>query len=334
MKISLPFSAIKPIALALISLIISNSICQAQTDTTVATVNGRIITQKEIDASITFQLLPLQRQIFALRKASLNNYIQGLIIEAEAKRRGMSSESLKKELTIAKVEIAESDVDSAYNENASAFAQMSPDEAKQRLRLDMETQGRMRAYRTAVVKLRENAEITTTLKAPVLPVAISASDNVMGSPNAPVTLIEYADFRCLYCRNAYPVIKKIMQHYGESVRLVFKNLPLNENSELLAKSAFCAGEQGKFWQFHDRIFSDNKSTAESVAAELGLDGPKFQSCQTSQASHAAVRKDAQEAKNLGIDGTPAFLINGRLVNGFLSYEEFKSLIQEELKRVR
>jgi protein-disulfide isomerase len=111
-------------------------------------------------------------------------------------------------------------------------------------------------------------------------------------------------------------------------------LPLNETSALLAKSAFCAGEQGKFWPYHDRIFSDDKPTTESVAAELGLVGPTFQSCLTSQAAHDAVRKDAQEAKRLGIEGTPAFLVNGRLVNGFLSYDDFKSLIQEELKRVR
>lgn len=328
----LPLPRLRRIVVTLFMLGITGLACFAQTGTTVATANGRKISLDEIDQSIALQLLPLQQQIYALRKSAIDNYILKIAIEDEAKRLGISSEALRLQMTSTKIVIPDSDVESAYVENAEAFGQMSPDEVRLRLRLDMETQARMRTYRAAIQRLRENYQITVNLSEPILPIDISGAKNVIGNQDAPVSIIEYADFRCPHCLNAYVVIKQLMQTYGKNFRFIFKNLPLNSSSELLARGAVCSSEQGQFWQYHDTIFSDTNATLDSVVTSLGLDKSKFQSCQSSETSAAAVRKDVREARSLGINGTPGFVVNGKVFHGFMTFEEFKAVIDAEMNR--
>lgn len=337
--IKIPFVSLK--LLVLMFLILSNTtlFVQAQSsDAVVATVNNKKITQQEIDNTVLAQLLPLQQQIYALRKAALDNYILRLLLEGEAKKRGISVDELKKQLTTGKVEISASQIEQAYLENASAFAQMSPDEAKERIRLDMEAQARMRNYRAAVLKLKENAQIETHLQEPTLPSANLNNEEApsIGNKNAKVTIIEFSDFQCPFCKEAHPIIKQMLQSYGNDVRFVFKHLPLSIHRQAFsaAQAAFCAGEQGKFWQYHDALFASEDLSPEALdkfATGLNLDILKFKSCLKSENSRNAVLKDTQEAKKLGIDGTPAFIINGKLFHGILSFENFKTIIESELK---
>lgn len=131
------------------------SIAYAQTNSQiVAVINGRKITQTEVDNSVASQMLPLQKQIYALRKAALENLVTRAILEEEAKKRNVSVDELKKQLTAIEVEIPIEQVERAYLENASAFAQMSPDEAKERIRLDLQNQARIRNYRLLISELR------------------------------------------------------------------------------------------------------------------------------------------------------------------------------------
>lgn len=336
--IKIPFVSLK--LLALMFLILNNTtlFVQAQSsDTVVATVNNRKITQQEIDNTVLAQLLPLQQQIYALRKATLDNYTLRILLEDEAKKRGVSVDELKKLLTAGKVEISASQIEQAYLENASAFAQMSPDEAKERIRLDMETQARMRNYRASVLKLKENAQIETRLQEPTLPLANLNNDEApsIGNKNAKVTIIEFSDFQCSFCKEVHLTIKQMLQSYGNDVKFFFKHLPLNIHRQAFsaAQAAFCAGEQGKFWQYHDALFASEDLSPEALdkfAIGLNLDTLKFKSCLKSENSRNAVLKDTQEAKKLGIDGTPAFIINGKLFRGVLNLEDFKTIIENEL----
>ena len=300
---------------------------------TVATINGREISQAEIDTTVTMQLLPLEKQIYALRKAALENFITRSLLEAEAKGRGISVDALKKSLTDVAVLIPAEEIEQVYAENASAFAQMSPDEAKERIRLDMETQARMRAYRDAINKLRQSAQISVRLKEPLLPVEVNYGGEIAGNKNSSVTIVEFADFTCAFCREAFPAIKNLIAHYKRDVKFVFKHLPLSQKGEMLSRAAHCAGKQGKFWEYHDSLFSSTNLTPTALndlAIAHKLDVKQFSACSSSPESLAAIRKDAAEAKRLGIDGTPAFIINGKLIIGALSFEEFKTIIETSL----
>lgn len=311
---------------------------RAQTeDEVVAVVNGRSITRKEVDNSAISQILPLQQQIHALRKTAIDNLIIRIILEEEAKKRGVSVEELRKQLTGGRVEALPSQVEQVYLENASAFAEMSPDEARERIRLDLEGQARMRNYREAISRLKESSDIKLNLAEPKLPrVEEGRAAHARGSQEAAVTITEFSDFQCPYCRQVQGAIKQVLHGYGADVRLLFKHLPLEIHSHAFpaAQAAFCAGEQGRFWQYHDALFASASLSPErldGMATELGLNTSAFKACRGSEVSRAAVLKDIEEARRLGINGTPAFVINGTLIRGAVSYEDFKAVVERELK---
>src|SRR5215204_3408865 len=160
-----------------------------------AVVNGRRIALQEVDDSILPQLLPLQRQIYELRRKALDNLIFGVILEAEAERRGVTVEELRRRLTDVKVAVPPAEVEKLYAENASALAAMSPDEARERIRLDLESQARMRHYLDALSKLREGARVEIHLEEVRLPVTVGGPAFTRGPEGAPVTIVEFSDFQ-------------------------------------------------------------------------------------------------------------------------------------------
>jgi len=313
----------------------------AQTgEAVVATVNGRDVTLQQVDETVSAAVLPLQQQLYAIRKVALENLITTRLLEAEARARGVSLEELRRVLTRSEISVTRAQVEDAYAQNASFFAAMSPDEARERLRLDLETQARMKNYRTAIEALRKKWTVTVNLVAP--PLGAELDDGlspVRGPTKAAVTIVEFSDFECPFCREVQETLKQIAEHYGAEVRLVFKHLPSegHRNSLPAARAAFCAGDQDRFWEFHDALFGASKLSSETFAefaASLGLGREKFTDCLAAERSRAAVVKDIETAKRYRIDSTPSFFINGKLVKGALSFAEFQGLIEHELSSIR
>lgn len=311
----------------------------AQTpETVLATVNKIEITQKQVDDSVAAQIYPLQQQLYAIRKAALENLITTRILESEATANHISIEDLRKQMTFGEVNVTRAQVEDAYKQNASFFATMSPDEARERLRLDLENQARMKNYRAGLEALRKKWIVTMNLPPPVF---VSALDDglspVKGATNPVVTIVEFSDFECPFCKQVQSVLRQIVETYGREVRLVFKHLPLEGHRYSLpaARAAYCAAEQERFWQYHDALFSAGNLSPpvfEQIASDLGLGVPKFQECFASERSRAAVVKDTEAARLLRIDSTPSFVVNGKLVKGALSFADFQKIIEQELSQ--
>jgi protein-disulfide isomerase len=314
---------------------------QAQTgETVVATVNGREITLQQVDETVSAAVVPLQQQLYTIRKVALDNLITTRLLEIEARARGVSLEELRQLLTRSEINVSRAQVEDAYSQNASFFAAMSPDEARERLRLDLETQARMKIYRAAIDGLRKKWIVKVDLAAP--PLGVELDDGLSparGPTKAPVTIVEFSDFECPFCRQVQGVLKQIVEQYGTDVRFVFKHLPSegHRNSLPAARAAYCAGEQDRFWEFHDALFGARAVSPETfneLAASLGLGREKFAECLRAERSRAAVVKDIETAKRYRVDSTPSFLINGKLVKGALSLAEFQSVIERELSLTR
>ena len=244
------------------SILVLAAVASAQTpETVVATVNSIEITQKQVDESVAAQIYPLQQQLYAIRKAALENLITTKILESEAVSRRIAIEDLRKQLTLGEVNVTRVQVEEAYKQNASFFATMSPDEARERLRLDLENQARMKHYRTGLDALRMKWTVTMNIPPPAF---VSEFDDgaspVKGATNPVVTIVEFSDFECPFCKQAQSVVGQIVESYGRTVRLVFKHLPLegHRNSLPAARAAYCAAEQDRFWQFHDAVFAADK----------------------------------------------------------------------------
>ncbi len=174
---------------------------------------------------------------------------------------------------------------------------------------------------------------------PVQSFTITKEDHILGSFNAPVTLVEFSDFQCPYCSRHYPTLKQIAATYGNKVRIVYKHFPLSEIHPYAIKAAEaseCAGEQNKFWEFHDKVFENQQALSfESLkqwAKEIGLNATTFNTCLDSGKFTAKVQQDYQEGVAKGVQGTPATFVNGKLVVGARPLSDFQQAIDAELKK--
>ena len=158
-----------------------------------------------------------------------------------------------------------------------------------------------------------------------------------GGKDAPVTIVEWSDFQCPFCGRVNSTLRRVEAAYGEQVRLAFKHLPLpmHPGAPAAHAAAEAAHRQGKFWPMHDKIFAHPRAvddaTLAGYAKEIGLDVEQFRRDAQSEAVRARIAADAEEARKLGVTGTPAFFVNGRFLSGAQPYESFKRMIDEELK---
>ena len=305
-------------------------------DTVLASVNNVEITLKQVDDSVAARIYPLQQQLHAIRKAALENLVVSKLLESEAAARGVSIDELRKQLTAGEINVTRAHVEEAYKQNASFFASMSPDEARERLRLDLENQARMKHYRTGLEALRKKWSVKLSFPPPEFVTELDDGVSpVKGSAKPLVTIVEFSDFECPYCSEVQTTLKQVLENYGENVRLVFKHMPLegHRNSLPAARAAYCAAEQDRFWEFHDALFAlRNLSPAvfEEIAGDLGLGMAKFRTCLDSEQSRTAVVKDIEAARLFRIESTPSFIVNGKLIKGALSFAEFQKIIEREL----
>jgi len=155
-----------------------------------------------------------------------------------------------------------------------------------------------------------------------LTVPVGPRDHTSGPENAPLTLVEYGDFQCPHCRNAFPIVKKVQQQLGTRLRFVFRNFPLSQihpEAEHAAEAAEAAGAQGAFWQMHDRLFERQFALEDDnlveYAQELGLDADRLRGELDAGTYRAKVRDDFMSGVKSGVNGTPTFFINGTRYDG-------------------
>ncbi len=159
------------------------------------------------------------------------------------------------------------------------------------------------------------------------------TDRVQGPADAPVTIIEFSDFQCPYCKKASEVLKEVLAVYPNKIRFAYKEFPLiqiHQNAQPAAMAAECAGDQGKFWEMHDMLFGNqdklDKDSLAKYANRLKLNIADFNSCLSSEKNKAKIEADSKLAADFGVSGTPAFFINGQLMNTDPTLENFKALI--------
>ncbi|MBS3128389.1 DsbA family protein [Candidatus Woesearchaeota archaeon] len=171
-------------------------------------------------------------------------------------------------------------------------------------------------------------------------VPVSADDDaVLGDPNAPVTVIEFSDFECPFCGRAYEdAVKQMKKEYVETgkVKFVYRDYPLSfhPQAQKAAEAAECAGDQGKYWEMHDKLFENQQSLSvenhKKWAAELGLNSATFNDCLDSGKNAEEVQKDSQDGNAAGVSGTPTFYINGQELVGAVPYAQLKAVIESKL----
>lgn len=311
-----------------------SSLCVAAEEP-LATLNGVPI--YEDDLTFDAEHRKLEQQLYASLTQALDTAIGVRLLEAEAERRELTvNELLRTEIVPRVGQPTNQEVSELYEKQKARIDRPLKEVREQLVRALRQAKYR-RHLSDLIEALQEEVDLVVHLDPPRLPVNLSDT-RLRGPETAPVTIVEFSDFQCPFCRRVQPVLVEIQEQYKDQLRWGFKDLPLNDihpEAARAAEAARCAGDQGKFWPyraklFEQELFTDSMYT--TVAEELKLNGKKLLDCLESGKYTEAVAKDAREARGLGIEGTPAFLINGILLTGARSADTFRLAIDRELER--
>lgn len=167
---------------------------------------------------------------------------------------------------------------------------------------------------------------------------VSATSPSTGPITAPVTVVEFGDFQCPFCKAAEPILKQVLAKYPDAVRLMFRNLPLQDvHAEAInsAEAAACADKQGKFWPYHDQLYANQDSLGEalysSLATSLSLDLDQFTACRQNHLTLSAIQIDFSAAVAAGAEGTPTFFVNGHRIPGVLPLDLWDKVINAAIR---
>jgi protein-disulfide isomerase len=306
-----------------------------------AEIDGTVVTRVDVDKSGGKQLRALRQQLYQLERQKLDEHIGAMLLTHEAKKRGVSVATLLEQEVNSTVQApSEEEIRSVYDKNKGRIRvpfEEVRDQVHNYLREQRVTARKNEFFKT----LRANGRVTTYLKAPAL-VRVDVPINgapFKGSESAQVTIVKFEDFQCPYCKAVQPNFQEVLKRYDGKVRLVHKDLPLDRihpEARQAAEAARCADDEGKFWEYHDKLYASSPNAApedlKSHAKDLGLKQDLFDKCLTSGKYKAAIQKDMNEAASLGLTGTPTFFINGRELSGAQSVEIIGQIIDEELSR--
>ena len=174
-----------------------------------------------------------------------------------------------------------------------------------------------------------------------LRVPVDKSDHAQGPADAPVTLIEYGDYQCPYCGAAYPIVKQLQERFGDDLRFVFRNFPLqqaHEHAMSAAMTAEFAATKGKFWEVHDALYESQDQLGPglytAIAAQLGVDGKELGDALESDTIFEKVKKDFDGGVRSGVNGTPSFFVNGTRYDGPRDFETMAETLDRAIAAAR
>jgi protein-disulfide isomerase len=259
------------------------------------------------------------------------------LLEQEAATRGLTKDELMRQEAEKQTAVGDEELLAFYEENKEHMGGVAFEEMESRIRMHLEQQRGKTAAKQYIEALRASASVEIYLDAPR--VEVEAKGASMGPDDAPVTIVEFSDYQCPYCSRAEPVVQQVLERYPSQVRFVFRHFPLEQIHPLArgaAEAAACANEQGRFWEFHGKLFASGaKLDAESLqqyASDLELDLEAFQACVDERRFQAAIEADLVAGRQAGVTGTPVFFVNGIRMSGARPLEDFVSTIEKELRQ--
>ena len=301
-----------------------------------ATIGNHQFTQQQVDDAVLQGVSP--SQLYDLRKRALDKLVDDYLIEQAAKKAGVSPAQYLAQGSHP-AQVSEAEAHKFYDDHKAAIDQQTKgqsfDQVKGRIVLALEHQQAQQGRDALIARLRAETPVKEMLQAPRVSVA-SARHPWSGGEAAPVTVVEFSDFQCPYCRAAETPVKALKAKYGDKIKFVYMDFPLgfHEHAMDAARAAQCAAGQDKFWQYHDALFADQSKLTptdlKATAAKLGLDSKKFAACFDQNAPDNTIHSEQAQGQSLGVTGTPTFFINGRQLVGAQPIDKFSEVVDQEL----
>jgi protein-disulfide isomerase len=299
-----------------------------------ATVAGQPIYEQDLMSVAGPGLLDLRKQEYKLKSDALEKVIRTKLIEVEAKKRGLSTEELLKQEVDSKISEPSDDEAKGYYLAVKAQTSLAFDDVKAQVKQLIRNNEIQQARDKYADSLRGKSEVSILLQPSSATVHVSYdAARVQGNPDAPVTIVD----QCPFCKKTEDTLKALLSKYGDRVKLAFLDFPLSEihgQAGSAAEAARCAGDQGKYWEYHDSLFAEPSKLDEASlierAQKLRLDESAFRSCLTSGKFQKDIQENREQGVEAGVKGTPAFFINGVFLSGAQPQAEFEKIIDSQL----
>jgi len=304
---------------------------QSESDV-VAEINGHKVTMEELEHKEAGKLLQAHYKYYVAEKEALEQFIDGELVDLQAKKEGVTTDELFKRHVSSNIPEPTEDQLRFYYEGVQTD---EPYESARIHIIDTIHQLRMKKARDAyIAQLKGEYGVVVELSQPSTKVDVADAPRI-GPADAPVQIIEFADYECPYCQQVNADIKRVEEQFGNKVSFVYKDfpLPMHPLAEKAAEAARCAGAQGKFWEFHDYLFESKHlqtSFLKEEARTLKLDTDRFDKCLSGGEQTAAVKKDSEEGRRVGLEGTPSFFINGHFMSGNIGFMKLRETVMQEL----
>jgi protein-disulfide isomerase len=287
-----------------------------------------------------FGAMKLAQALFEARRTAIEELIEDALLQQDAKARKLDpAKVIEEEITAKVAEPTDAEAAQWIEQNQSRLQGATLDQARLAIKSYL-VQQRTLAARQAYMDGLRSKVATRIMLDPPRQVIAKADRPTKGPENAPIEMIEFSDFQCPYCETAFPTVNQVLKTYGDRIHFTYRHYPLaiHPRARPAAEASQCAAEQGKFWQFHDKLFGDQSKLGDEdfkqYAVQLGMDTAQFNACVDSHKYGAEIENDIHAGDEAGVSGTPAFYINGRMLSGAQPFEAFKSIIDEELNAKR
>jgi len=303
-----------------------------------ATINGIAIRSSDVEDALRPTIFTVQEQVYRLRSDSIEVKVNEMLLAAEAKKRKITESAVINAEVAAKVTpVTEADARAFYSQNKE---RISGDFEKVRAQLIdyLDQKRKSEAEGSFAKRLRAGADIQVFLSAPVPPVyqIDTAGRPTKGDQKAPVTIVEFIDIECRTCGEPYAAVNRLFNEMNGKVRVVVLHYPLTQHqyARKAAEAAEAARDQGKFWEYMDLLFKNQKALApadlKAYATQLGLDRKKFDAALDGTRLGDNVDHDRLEGDKLGVMRTPTIFINGR-PTADVTYEGLKAAVEATFK---
>ena len=301
-------------------------------------LDGEEITLDQISDEDRFQLAKLRTEYISGAHGLLERIALRMarerVLTREAEAKGLTlNDYLGRE--IGPPEISDAEVEQIYQQNLASMGGRPLEQVQDSLREQIAGQKFNWQVDQAADALLAKADWDMTVPAFRLEIDTDGHAS-LGPANASVEVVVFSDFECPYCKRFNTGLDRLREEFPDDVRLVFRHHPLRNihpRAQKAAEASICAGEQNKFWEFHDALWTDEDLSVprlERHAADIGLDSGAFDECLSSGRHYDRVQNDVTAALSLGQGGTPAVFVNGRHVGGAISASQLRMQIEREL----
>jgi protein-disulfide isomerase len=329
---------------ALFSLILATPLLRAaDAPKPIAKVGDTVLTEDDLRKDAGMQLYQTELRLYTMEKGWVDQKAMEILFDKAAKKAGLSRAKWEAREIDAKVPPVDEEQVKKMSSQFMNQPGITPEQAVKNARDGLTNQAKQMQRYTVYQELAKATPVEMMIvrpEAPRINVAYSAANPSRGQAKAPVTLVEFTDYQCPYCSRAQGTLKEIEAAHPKDLKVVNRQFPLpfHNRAKPSAEAALCAHEQGKYWEFRDKLFGNQQALEDTdyrkYAKEIGLNESKFDKCLTSHKYAAQVDADIADGQKYGVTGTPAFFINGEMISGAQPKEAFEQAVQTALSKTK